>query len=386
MPTVMSRPFPAVRGQDCPSTRHGSGWRDTATAGLSLFNDLYLRVAKPFEELTEDACEATASWLPGRLLPSRGRPLALPDVEVHGKASALEMAWLHELRDGSHALLDRAALPLLELSEDAGPGGALALLATVGPAASVAAGGKALLVLCGLSAHTKGLYALLGFAMAGGAASMWNRHSEEEGDRTLQWRSATALMCSSVVHFALAMGCGIPPSISTHVAHPEVFARFLPDVFIVPVMILNIGYLAGRKADQMLPTMGFGLLSAVSLAAAAAAANEEALPLLATGVACMCKAAFDINRVLPVTAGSLSAVNKLRTQISADLMVFAWLGYPLVEGLGMTNCISLPVELHAYVALDLLGKLGVSHIVLRSHDAYMNAQRAVALEVRQLDP
>lgn len=378
MPTVMSRPLQVTQAQVCSSTSCTSSWTGIVAGGLY---DLCLRVARPFEEIKDDLCDAAAALVPGHDGVDQGKRFASADVEPHDDAQGSPMCGLHSIRTAALVVLDRASVPLLELGEDAGPGGALALMATLGPAASVATGGKALLALCGLSTQTKGLYALLSMVMAGGAWSMWHRYPGE-ADRTLQQRSAAALMCSSVVHLALALGLGIPPSLPLHVTNPEVVARFLPDIIIVPLMIMNVGYLAGKKADNMLPTVGFGLLSTVSLATAAAVNQGEALPLLVTGITCMFKAAFDINRALPVQAGSLSAVNKLRTQISADLMVFTWVGYPLVEALGMVNCITLSSELYAFAVLDLIGKLGVCHIVLRSEDAFQNAQRALASEVR----
>mmetsp|Transcript_46760 Transcript_46760/g.117784 ORF Transcript_46760/g.117784 Transcript_46760/m.117784 type:complete len:389 (+) Transcript_46760:161-1327(+) len=384
MPSVLSRPAQVTWDQASPSascsssSSGGSSWTDAIAMGLY---GMCLRAAKPFEELTEDLCEAAAAFVPGHADVGHSTLLPSADSTPRSDVPGSEAHSPHDMGTATLAVLDRAIAPLLELGEDAGPGGALAMLAALGPAASITTGGKALLLLCGVSTQTKGVYALMSLAMAGGAYSMWNRHPEEV-DRTLQRRSAAALLCSSAMHLALALGFGIPPSLPIHVTNPEVMVRFLPDIVIIPLIIMNIGYLAGKKADHMLPTVGFGLLSTVSLATAAAATSSEAVPLLVTGITCMLKAAFDINRALPVQAGSLSAVNKLRTQISADLMVFTWVGYPLVEALGMMNCITLSSELHAFVVLDLIGKLGVCHIVLRSQEAFLNAQRALATEVR----
>lgn len=373
MPPVMSRPVQPVQRQEGSCASNGSTWRDVASAGL-------LRLARPFEELAQDLCEGAASLIPSMETP--GIQPSASGAAPSGQDMALPSSWLHDTKNVSLLLLDRAAVPLLELSEDAGHGGALALLAVAGPGASAAAGGKALIALCGLSVQTKGLYTLFGFAMIGGAWSMWNRHPAE-ADRTVQQRSAIALACSGMMHFVLALGQGIiPPPLAIHMVSPDVVARFLPDVIITPLIIMNVGYIAGKKADQMAPTMVFGVLSALSFATAAAVTQDEAIPLLATGVVCMFKSAYDINRVLPVYAGSIAAVNKLRTQISADLMVFTWIGFPLVEALGMADCISLPMQLHAYVLLDILGKLGVCHIVLRSQEAFLNAQRALSDEHR----
>lgn len=374
MPSVLSRPELVVQGDSSARSSRSGGWLDVLDAFCS-------RAVAPFEELADDLCDTARFLMPGHAEVGRGKPNTSLELQPYVKASGSQTGGLNDLQAALLEVLERAGAPLKELNEDSGPCGALAVLAALGPAASAAATGKVLLALCGLGLKTKALYVLSSMAMFGGAYSVWHRHPDVT-DRTLQYRSAALLLISGVANVALGLGLGIPPSISAHVANPEVVAHLLPNVIVIPMLIMNLGYLSGRRADQMVPTVGFGLLSTVGLIAAAASPDGEALPLLVTGMTCLCKAAFDINRVLPVCAGSVSAVNKMRSQISADLMVFAWVGYPLLVGLGFAHGITLSSEIHAFVALDLIGKLGVSHIVLRSPEAFANAQRVLSSEPR----
>mmetsp|Transcript_34584 Transcript_34584/g.99613 ORF Transcript_34584/g.99613 Transcript_34584/m.99613 type:complete len:393 (+) Transcript_34584:156-1334(+) len=280
----------------------------------------------------------------------------------------------HPLGKAAHRRWGRVAAPFLELAnEDASPLMLGAFLAASGPCAATALAASSPVWLCGMALQTKGLYCLVALGMFNGAYSMFCRH-EIEADRTLMHRSTAVLAISGATHLLLSLG--LPPQVFSWAAHPDVVAHFLPDLVCVPLLISNLGYIAGKTSREMVPTMAFGALSVVGYVAAAAVHEPHyAIYLLGTGAVCMAKALWDVHETLPVEAGKISSCNRLRAQISADLVAVGWMGYPIVELLGLTGCISLPMQLHSYVSLDVLSKAGVSHLILRSSEAFSFATR-----------
>lgn len=252
-----------------------------------------------------------------------------------------------------------------------------------GPAALASiATGQVPLVLCGLTLNTKTMYELFGCCMAAGAWSMWNRHPDVL-NRIVQRRSGIALGISSVVHLLLSAGLpllGAPFDL----AFPDIVMHILPNLFITPLIILNLGFLAGQNAQAMVPTVMFSNASvAAFVLAAATPVPMHGMTCMMVGSICLLKAAFDVDRTLPAQAVVVSWINKLRTQISADLLVFAWLGYPIVESLALVHAISQPLALQSFLVLDLLGQLGVSHLVLRSEQAIKSAMEYAAERCRE---
>merc|ERR1719422_1796224 len=104
--------------------------------------------------------------------------------------------------------------------------------------------------------------------------------------------------------------------------------------------------------------------------AAATSIPLRAAAFVAIGSICLVKVFYDVDRNLPTQAVQVSAINRLRVQISADLFVCAAGGNVLFEVLGLSGAISDSATLHAYLVLDLVGKLGVSHLLCRNPQAY----------------
>jgi len=323
------------------------------------------RLAAPFEELWEDAvcsCQDGAS-----AVHSVCTWEGYEDAPAWGVASASSAA--QPLWQAARGGLARCAAPILELAdEDPGAVGTVAVLACAAPAAVV--GGP--IVLAGLVFKTKVVYAVLGFTMLGGAWNISKRYPDEQ-DRIVVKRSTAIMLISGGLHLALAAGVGLPPEVAAYVAHPDVVAKLLPELVCTPLLIWNLGYLAGKHPGQMVLTTAAGVMGTACYIVASAVSPEHALRMVLLGAGCMLKAGYSCNAAFPAEATALSTINKLRTQISADLLVFGWFGYPLAMCLKLTGCIDEPAELHAYALLDLLGKIGVTHIILRSADAFTTA-------------
>ena len=83
---------------------------------------------------------------------------------------------------------------------------------------------------------------------------------------------------------------------------------------------------------------------------------------------------------MPTLAETTSVDNRIRCQIAGDLLVFSWSLYPIVQVFPILGL--LPSDRHLMImsALDLLSKLGVSHIMLKSRAAISHCSRHAAEE------
>lgn len=348
-------------------------------------SSLFERAWAPFGELLEDATGATTD-----------AGVALVEVLFQGNSTSQarqdklrENVTIPCLHDGDKGCDDmdiclkpsygqleplrRVLRPFKELLDDAGVEAPLAICMATAPSASLVLGGKIAVSLCGLSLHTKAVYAVLGAVMAGGTIHLWRRYPTE-ADRTVPRRSAVALAICGSFHLLMASGYGLPSSLTAHLANPELVQHFLADVFVMPLVVANVGYLAGQRAENMRSTLLFTTAATLSFAGAAAATSHS-LPMLALGALTLGKVSYDLDNVLPIRARLISEENKTRVKIITDLLVVSWSGGAMVEGLGLLGSMSLTTQLHTLAVLDALSKLGTCHLMLnpRGATAFRNA-------------
>mmetsp|Transcript_94758 Transcript_94758/g.203585 ORF Transcript_94758/g.203585 Transcript_94758/m.203585 type:complete len:395 (+) Transcript_94758:68-1252(+) len=342
---------------------------DTAAAFSSA---VLRRTAAPLQELAEDAASALEELL--------GLPAAsiggVFDSRTSGSSSS-----------GSRVLSVYTALSELAEGSDGSSGtektgSALRVLlpATVYllAAPSLSAMGPAAVMLCGVSVPTKVLYGTVSLVMAVTAYSVLNRHPEEL-ERSMHRRGALALVACSGLHlaFTLMADSQLPAPLSK-LAYPEVAMHFLEDFIASPLLILNLGYLAGQKPRQMVPCICYNLIATSGALGAAVSPDELQRALFLITNACFTGMASSCIGSLPGQAATLGNFNRLRVQVSGDLMIFSWTLYPVVQGLGLLSILNVPGQLRLFAGLDVLSKLGACHIMFRNREAIVNASRYLA--------
>lgn len=212
---------------------------------------------------------------------------------------------------------------------------------------------------------------------------MWHRHPEDVACREVQHVCAAVLAVSATAHLAMLvmngpagmqiLTDGFAP-FAVNFAHPSLAARYLQDLIVSPLLLVNLGFLAGCQRHEMLPTICMSLLgSAGGICAALAPSGTQQWMFLGMSAAAVSAAAIDITQRLPRHAGHVSPRNEVRCRISADLLAFGWSLYPVVQGLGIAHAIGEPTELVWLALLDIFSKLGVCHVLSKERFAIQNA-------------
>merc|ERR1711920_79729 len=79
----------------------------------------------------------------------------------------------------------------------------------------------------------------------------------------------------------------------------------------------------------------------------------------------VCAASVDFSE-WTTQASELSSNNMMRCQTSGDLLKMTMVLYQILQGLSIAGVIPDAAQLHMFALLDLLQKLGVSHIMCKS--------------------
>ena len=269
----------------------------------------------------------------------------------------------------SQELARRPFVALEELSEDFGTTFGQAFVPTVVPLLVGVHVGP--LALSTLTIQTKALYGASSMLIAIGAVSVFGRHPRDE-TRIAQRQCAAALFACSGMHLALALTSGFIP-IPVPLYCPEVAFHYVGDFIINPLLLLNLGFIAGVPPREMIPTMIFSFLgTTVAIGAAVAPEETQRLGCLAANVCCIgctVKRTWD----LPAKAASLSWHNKRRCQAASDIMILTSAFYPIAQGATIVGILTLQSQLHIFAVLDMLSKWGVAHLLLRSEKALQHS-------------
>eukprot|EP00747_Dinoflagellata_sp_TGD_P169374 gnl/TRDRNA2_/TRDRNA2_198212_c0_seq1.p1 gnl/TRDRNA2_/TRDRNA2_198212_c0~~gnl/TRDRNA2_/TRDRNA2_198212_c0_seq1.p1 ORF type:complete len:276 (-),score=30.04 gnl/TRDRNA2_/TRDRNA2_198212_c0_seq1:332-1159(-) len=226
-------------------------------------------------------------------------------------------------------------------------------------------------ILAVLLGTTKVLYSATSVTMAVAAYSFFYRHPED-GDRVLMSRSSVVLLISGALYAALTQ-MDFPKEHTTYVAFPDVVVHYAQDLITSPMIVMNLGRLAGRSATQMAPTALYSVFATCAAIAAATVTDPyQQMALMSLNVLLLTTAAVDITHTVPVCAAMVSTVNKFRCEVSMDLLVVSGIMYPVIQSLGLVGLVGVRTQLHWFALLDLLSKAGVCHIMLKSQQALRN--------------
>lgn len=351
-------------------------------------------------ELVEDVLFSIAPARPSSYFPARAtgatRSCSLADADLSGFWSNLwaptqeqRCAPVHvsvrgierddEESNSQHDTLNTSFLAKL-------PQAIVPMLALVPPGALWLGGGAAIVsgpaFLChlgplsvissGLVVHTRTLCGINACILTAGACNMWARFPDEE-TRTPLRLLAAALSISALASLN---------SLYLPVPHLNIMIHTLPDIIIAPLILNGMGFIGGQSRAQMMPTMAFSVAGASALSAAAACPSLIGCKLLLlAGASCMAKVFWEVNTKWPSEAVGMGPGNRKRLQISSDVFVISWSGSVLIEYLGLFQYLTGPSAVQALILLDVLGKLGVCHLIVRNPQAYRKGVAASATQV-----
>jgi len=236
------------------------------------------------------------------------------------------------------------------------------------------------ITLCGLVIPTKLVYGTVGFFMTAAAMTMKSKHPELR-DRTVPWRASGALLTSSTWHLVLMYFGGVPDPLALHAAYPAIAAHYVQDFVFSPLVILNLGYMAGVKgSDLKLPIAGSICGAGCAFAAAVAPTASLRCGFFLAEVCSLAIAGRSLSS-LTTHAQKISVPNKVRTQLTTDFFLFSWTLYPVCQALGLLGSISVPTQVQAMALIDILTKCGTCHLMLKSEFVLARADQFFEQEV-----
>lgn len=223
------------------------------------------------------------------------------------------------------------------------------------------------IVLSGFAITTKASHIITAVGLAAGACKIYQRWPDH-ADRTIQVRSAVLLLVSAAYNAFVGIW-GLPPILGEYVARPDSVARFITELVAQPLLIANLDYLGGRKQVQM--SSAILAIAGYAACTGALAIHDlgKGLALLGLGTCTLATAWADITPGLLKTATLVSSTNRARAQVSVDLLLFTWMMYPLADLACLLGATSAELNIYILEFLDVLQKLGLSHILLKSEYA-----------------
>jgi len=267
---------------------------------------------------------------------------------------------------------------LSELNEDSGGLWFPALVAALCPVAPVVG-----LTLAGVSTPLKFTYlGCAGLSLFG----MHKFYSQKVGLSPLSQqcfnKSMAVMLVSGAVHLALAHGglpmlassVGLPAEVLKHIVYPEVALYSMANLVLYPLVLLNLGYVAGASPKQMVPCTTLNMVSNTMMVLSATDLLDGTGPLMCVGASIALNFASTlVMAALVEGAAQLSFANKNRVEHSIDSTMFFWSLAPLVQALTLMDSLGVDQARVVFALLDLPGKLGVLHIMLKSRPAMESA-------------
>jgi len=277
-----------------------------------------------------------------------------------------------EEEDWGDSLLERIARPLSELVEDIGGPSTVftgILTLVVGPClhtaglAAAAHPGLSIVVMSAVPLTLRGILPMVGLLGAMATGSLWHRHPEVKV-RVMQHCTSLASGLCVGYQFWLAATGGFPAHVASWLVHPDLVAHCLLDLACGPPIILSLGYLAGQRARDMLPTVAFTAAGHLSWTAAAAASGVGwSVALFGVGCLFIAEGLSHLTHNLPDKASAIGTQG--RTQMAADLVAFSWVCQGATQIFGLLHLADDSLLLPPLIAGDVLGKWGVGHIILK---------------------
>jgi bacteriorhodopsin len=194
---------------------------------------------------------------------------------------------------------------------------------------------------------------------------------------------------AAVSYFSMFQGFGVVEVSVAGVSEPLTiyWARYADWLFTTPLLLLDLGLLAGANRNTIATLVGLDVgMIVTGLVGAVATGAESPLGGAGTRIAwwgISCGFFVVLLYYLVSTLGSVAAqrsgdVASLFSTLR-NLVIVLWTAYPVVWILGTEGTlglIGLPVETVLYMVLDLTAKVGFGFILLRSRDVLDQAASA----------
>jgi len=183
-------------------------------------------------------------------------------------------------------------------------------------------------------------------------------------------------------YLAMALGFGLTNVMLGGEEVPIYWARYTDWILTTPLLLLDLGLLAGANRNQIATLVGLDVLmigtgAVATLTAGPGALAEGARRIIWWGVSTgfLLVLLYFLFGTLTDQAKRLSADTASTFSLLRNAIVVLWLIYPVwwiigTEGLGV---VGLGVETAGFMVLDLTAKIGWGAILLRSHDVLDDA-------------
>lgn len=196
-------------------------------------------------------------------------------------------------------------------------------------------------------------------------------------------RAIVVAVISNSVDFILASGglsallgfAGVPVHFLEQIIYPEVFLFSLTSLALYPIMLINLGQLAGASPAQMIPCITLNVLGSCCMVASA----TSLLPwhplgaLLCTGgsIVCLGSSALLMSN-LPAGAHQICYANRYCVERASDAILYFWSLPALVQAFTLLDQLSID-QARVWLAIaDVACKCGVLYFMMQSQRA-MNA-------------
>jgi len=260
----------------------------------------------------------------------------------------------------------------------------LALSTMILTASSIPAGPAAPVVLAaaGFTVPAAALHGITAVLLTAGAVNFLLRFENEPWTRAPTITGALACMTSAALqlaHLGLAVH-GCPAWLTQYVVNPDLVLHYLGDLICIPLLEANLCCLSGTSYIEMIPVVALSTLTTCGTIASVTLANPVHQAACIGGSVLGIALTGQVLQPFIDQARTIEHNNHRRCGISRDLLVFTWTLYPITQGLVTMGTLTPDVEVYLLGALDLLNKLGVSHLTLKDPKALQNSYQAAAAQ------
>lgn len=196
------------------------------------------------------------------------------------------------------------------------------------------------------------------------------------------------MVLSGSVHLCLAFGglpalcaaVGVPAHgavavLMDHIVYPDVFLYSVGNVIMYPMILLNVGYLAGAGPSQMVPAITLNLFSSGCMIASSTDLHfmlPGSEPFIVAAILCFFASTFVMSS-LSEGGAQIHNENKNRVSRTIDSTMLFWSIGPFVQAWVLLGYITPEAAHIMFAMIDIPSKLGTQHIMLKSRLAIESA-------------
>jgi len=211
----------------------------------------------------------------------------------------------------------------------------------------------------------------------------------ETNDRRQKFYIATILITAIafVNYLAMALGFGLTIVEFAGEEHPIYWARYSDWLFTTPLLLYDLGLLAGADRNTIstlvsldILMIGTGLVATLSAGSGVLSAGAERLIWWGISTAFLLVLLYFLFSSLTARVSNLPADTQSTFTTLRNLVAVVWLVYPVwwligTEGIGL---VGIGIETAGFMVIDLVAKVGFGIILLRSHSVLDGAAEATA--------